>query len=102
MSKGRKWNRRPTATSSFGAPGRVGHNALASYRQRLYEGFPKENREPYYENPLPETYQNQIFCKSAEQMGKLPHACVHLMVTAPPIWAKITMKPFLWKSIGRL
>jgi DNA modification methylase len=84
MSDARKRRRRATATSSFGVSARVGHDASAFYSRRLYEGLPEESREPYYENPLPEACQNQIFCKSAEQMEELPDACVHLMVTSPP------------------
>jgi hypothetical protein len=84
MSDARKRRRRSTATSSFGVSARVGHDASAFYSRRLYEGLPKESQEPYYENPLPEACQNQIFCKSAEQMEELPDACVHLMVTSPP------------------
>jgi len=102
MSDARKRRRRATATSSFGVSVRVGHDASAFYSRRLYEGLPKESQEPYYENPLPEACQNQIFCKSAEQMEELPDACVHLMVTSPPTtWAKITMKTFRWTSTER-
>jgi len=54
------------------------------YARRLYEGFPKEEKVEYVENPLPAECVNRIFCKTAEDMSDLPDCCVHLMVTSPP------------------
>ncbi len=73
-----------TQTSSFGTPGRFGHDSTKFYASRLYEGLPKESRPKYHENPLPPDAANRIFCKSAESMDDLPDHSIHLMVTSPP------------------
>jgi len=73
-----------TQTAAFGSPGRVSHDARAFYGKRLYAGLPREERAPYRENLLPEAAVNTIFCRSAEDMGELPEASIHLMVTSPP------------------
>jgi len=76
--------RNHTQTSSFGAPGRYGHDSTRFYAGRLYEGSTQEVLVPYEENPLPTFAENRIFCKSSELMNELPDRCVHLMVTSPP------------------
>lgn len=73
-----------TQTSSFGSPGRRGHDASRFYAGKLYEGLPQEGQGEYWENPLDASTLNTIFCKSAEVMAELPEASVHLMVTSPP------------------
>jgi DNA modification methylase len=73
-----------TQTSSFGSPGRRGHDASRFYAGKLYEGLPQEGQGEYWENPLDASTLNTIFCKSAEDMAELPEASVHLMVTSPP------------------
>ena len=73
-----------TATSSFGTPGRVGHDSSIFYKSRLYEGINKGNSVKFTENGIPENFQNQIFCKSSELMSELPDNCIHLMITSPP------------------
>jgi site-specific DNA-methyltransferase (adenine-specific) len=73
-----------TQTSSFGSPGRRGHDASRFYAGKLYEGLPQEGQGEYWENPLDASTLNTIFCKSAEDMAELPEAGVHLMVTSPP------------------
>lgn len=73
-----------TRTSSFGTPGRINHDSTQFYRSRLYEGLPEEKRAAYIENPIPEQYLDNIFCKSCEIMDELPDNSVHLMVTSPP------------------
>ncbi len=73
-----------TSTSSFGTPGRIGHDASKFYESRLYEGLKKEKKVRYIENEIPEIHRNQIFCKSSEQMEELPDNSVHLMITSPP------------------
>ena len=73
-----------TRTAAFGSPGRANHDARAFYGSRLYTGLPQEEPGPYFENPLPETAVNTIFCRSSEEMAELPEASVHLMVTSPP------------------
>ncbi|MEO0019756.1 MAG: site-specific DNA-methyltransferase [candidate division WOR-3 bacterium] len=80
----RPGRREGTKTSSFGSPGRIGHDSSRFYRSRLYEGLPKEHRVKYVENPIPPEYLDRIFCKSSEDMSELPDCSVHLMVTSPP------------------
>jgi site-specific DNA-methyltransferase (adenine-specific) len=73
-----------TRTSAFGSPGRAGHDASAFYAGKIYEGLNHEEPAEYRETPLPDQIKDQIFCKSAENMGELPDQSVHLMVTSPP------------------
>jgi site-specific DNA-methyltransferase (adenine-specific) len=73
-----------TATSSFGTPGRIGHDSSIFYKSRLYEGINKGNTVKFTENSIPENFRNQIFCKSSEQMSELPDNSIHLMITSPP------------------
>ncbi len=73
-----------TSTSSFGTPGRIGHDSSKFYKSRLYEGLKKGKKVTYVENRIPEAYQNQLFCKSSENMEELPDNSVHLMITSPP------------------
>ncbi|MBS7656510.1 site-specific DNA-methyltransferase [Candidatus Bathyarchaeota archaeon] len=74
-----------TCTSSFGSPGRFGHDSSKFYKSRLYEGIPSEIKETVYvENEIPQDYLNRIFCKSSERMDELPENSIHLMVTSPP------------------
>jgi site-specific DNA-methyltransferase (adenine-specific) len=74
-----------TQTSSFGSPGRFGHDASKFYNSRLYEGLPKEKENVvYFENEISKDFLNKIFCKSSEHMDELPDNSVHLMVTSPP------------------
>jgi len=76
--------RKSTRTSSFGSPGRAGHDARAFYSARLYEGQPQEQEEKYFENPVPADKLDTIIHASSEQMADLPDASIHLMVTSPP------------------
>jgi site-specific DNA-methyltransferase (adenine-specific) len=76
--------RKPTKTSSFGSPGRVGHDASAFYAARLYADQPKGQEEAYVENPIPAERLDSIIHASSESMNDLPDASVHLMVTSPP------------------
>ena len=71
-----------TSTSSFGSPGREGHDSSAFYNTRLYADQPQAESESYVENPLPEV--DVIFNRSSELMDELPDCSVHLMVTSPP------------------
>ena len=76
--------RQQTETSAFGTPGRISHDSKKFYESRLYEHLPTVESDEQIENPIPEGYLNQIFCKSSEQMDELPDASVHLMITSPP------------------
>ncbi len=76
--------RKPTRTSSFGSPGRAGHDASAFYSARLYADQPKSQEEAYVENPIPAERLDSIIHASSESMKDLPDTSVHLMVTSPP------------------
>src|SRR5215208_1894418 len=71
-----------TSTSSFGSPGREGHDSSAFYKTRLYEDQPQAESEAYVEN-LPAGV-DVILQHSSEAMNELPDCSVHLMVTSPP------------------
>jgi site-specific DNA-methyltransferase (adenine-specific) len=76
--------RKNTATSSFGSPGREGHDSSAFYNTRLYAGQAPAGvaTEAYVENTISEV--DVIFNSSCEEMKELPDCSVHLMVTSPP------------------
>jgi site-specific DNA-methyltransferase (adenine-specific) len=76
--------RKNTQTSSFGSPGRIGHDASAFYAGKIYQGLVQDTKVEYVENPIPKEVLDRILCKSAEDMCELPDNCVHLMVTSPP------------------
>jgi site-specific DNA-methyltransferase (adenine-specific) len=73
-----------TKTSSFGSPGRIGHDSSSFYASKLYDGLPEEELAEYMENPIPDSYLDHVICKSSEDMEELPDNSVHLMVTSPP------------------
>ena len=74
--------RKNTATSSFGSPGREGHDSSAFYQTRLYADRLPGAAETYMENPIGEV--DVIFQSSCEDMKELPDNSIHLMVTSPP------------------
>ena len=71
-----------TSTSSFGSPGREGHDSSPFYNTRLYADQPQAESEAYVENPL--SHIDAIFNHTSEEMDELPDCSVHLMVTSPP------------------
>jgi site-specific DNA-methyltransferase (adenine-specific) len=73
-----------TKTSSFGSPGRIGHDSSSFYASKLYEGLPNERQVEFIENPIPDEFVDKILAKSSEYMEELPSNSVHLMVTSPP------------------
>ncbi len=73
-----------TKTSSFGSPGRAGHDASAFYSARLYENQPQGDGKSFEENPIRPEHLDTIFDVSSERMAQLPDNSVHLMVTSPP------------------
>jgi DNA modification methylase len=73
-----------TATTSFGSPGRIGHDASAFYSTRLYEDQPHTESGTYMENAVATEKLDTIIHASSERMSDLPDASVHLMVTSPP------------------
>ncbi|HEX7973206.1 MAG TPA: DNA methyltransferase, partial [Anaerolineales bacterium] len=82
MKKARK--RLNTATSAFGAPGRVSHDASRFYASRLYDGLDGGQASAGAENPAPNDALDRLFCKSSESMDELPDNSIHLMITSPP------------------
>ena len=60
-----------TKTSSFGSPGRVGHDASAFYAARLYSDLPRDQQVAYAENRLGEAALDRIINASAESMARL-------------------------------
>jgi len=82
---GKRRHKEGTLTSSFGSPGRFGHDSSKFYNSRLYAGLPKEKEKVvYFENEINKDFWDKIFCKSSERMDELPDNSVHLMVTSPP------------------
>jgi len=76
--------RKTTKTSAFGTPGRVGHDSSMFYAGKLYDGQPRGQDVPYFENSISPESLDRIFCHSAEAMTELPDLSIHLMVTSPP------------------
>ena len=73
-----------TETSSFGVPGRIGHDSTKFYSSRLYEGQTIKIPAQYVESKIDPSMLDKIFCKSSEVMDEIPDYSVHLMVTSPP------------------
>lgn len=103
-----------TKTSSFGSPGRVGHDASAFYSTRLYADQPHERQTEYSETAIPPERLNRIRNATAEDMSELPDCSVHLMVTSPPYNVgkdydeDLTLEEYLgflkrvWAEVGRV
>lgn len=77
-------NKRGTQTSSFGSPGRIGHDSTKFYTSKLYENLNKGKKVDCIENSVPKKYLNQIFTKSSENMTEIPNHSIHIMITSPP------------------
>ncbi len=71
-----------TSTTSFGSPGREGHDASSFYGTRLYGDQPQAESEAYVENQIANL--DVIYNHSSEEMKELPDNSIHLMVTSPP------------------
>ena len=76
--------RKGTQTSSFGSPGRIGHDSSKFYNSRLYEDQRIKRPSHYLENKIAPEFLDRIFCKSSEIMDEIPDYSIHLMVTSPP------------------
>ena len=76
--------RKGTETSSFGVPGRIGHDSTKFYKSRLYEGQGVKRPAQYIENKITPSILDRTFCKSSENMNEIPDYSIHLMVTSPP------------------
>lgn len=77
-----KPRRRATSTSSFGASGRISHDASEYYARAFQPEIDTSNVGE--ENPAPEESLDRIYSHSSEDMHELPDGSVHLMVTSPP------------------
>ena len=87
MDKNKKYfnqRRKGTSTSSFGSPGRIGHDSTKFYNSRLYGGQIVKSPSRHIENKINSSVLNKIFCKTSEKMDEIPDYSVHLMVTSPP------------------
>lgn len=87
MSDNKKYvsqRRKGTKTSSFGVPGRVGHDSTKFYSSRLYQGQRIKKPARYIENKIDSSVLDKVFCKSSEHMDEIPDYSIHLMVTSPP------------------
>jgi site-specific DNA-methyltransferase (adenine-specific) len=73
-----------TQTSSFGSPGRIGHDSSKFYNSRLYEDQRIKRPSHYVENKIAPEFLDRIFCKTSEIMDEIPDYSIHLMVTSPP------------------
>jgi len=73
-----------TETSSFGAPGRIGHDSTKFYKSKLYDGQRIKSPAQYIENTIASSFLDRTFCKSSENMNEIPDYSIHLMVTSPP------------------
>lgn len=73
-----------TATSSFGSPGRIGHDSTKFYKSRLYDGLNTKSPSQYIENRIERSSIDRVFSKSSEHMSEIPDYSIHLMVTSPP------------------
>lgn len=80
----KRQERKGTRTSSFGSPGRIGHDSTKFYNSRLYEGQIVPTDVTYSENPISPLLLNKIYCKSSVAMDEIPDNSVHLMITSPP------------------
>src|SRR5215210_6937049 len=58
--------RKTTVTSTFGSPGREGHDSSAFYGTRLYADQVQSGNDAYVENPIGEL--DMIHCSSCEEM----------------------------------
>jgi site-specific DNA-methyltransferase (adenine-specific) len=76
--------RKGTETSSFGSPGRIGHDSTKFYRSRLYQDQRIKTPVQYIESSIDPSVLDTILCKSSEVMDEIPDYSVHLMVTSPP------------------
>ena len=69
--------RKGTETSSFGVPGRIGHDSTKFYKSRLYEGQRVQRPAKYIENAIAPQFLDRIFCKSSENMDEIPDYSIH-------------------------
>ena len=76
--------KRGTKTSSFGSPGRIGHDSSSFYNSKLYADRKPPEKVSVIENPIPAEQLDKIYCKSSEAMNEIPDYSLHLMVTSPP------------------
>ncbi len=76
-------------TKSFGTPKREGHDASAFYERNLYSKLANSlqlnrNGKPHVEIPPLESWADQIYQSSSENMREIPDNSVALAFTSPP------------------
>ena len=79
-----KSRKNSTSTSSFGSPGRIGHDSTKFYSSKLYKGQTVPRDVTHIENPIDASVLDKVYCKSSEAMEEIPDYSVHLMVTSLP------------------
>ncbi len=77
--------RRTTATSSFGASRREGHDASAFYAR--FRAPEVSDDDSIADPSLVEAVADRIFVGDSRDMGNIPDASVGLVVTSPPYFA---------------
>ena len=70
--------RKSTVTSTFGSPGREGHDSSAFYGTRLYADKVPAGNDAYVENPITEL--DVIHQSSCEEMKELPDCSLHPLI----------------------
>lgn len=73
-----------TETSKFGVSRRESHDSTLFYNSKLYENFRTDEEGIETENPIPYGVLDRILLQDSRDMGNIPDASVHLMVTSPP------------------
>jgi DNA modification methylase len=73
-----------TATSSFGAPGRINHDSSVFYKSKLYDELRFKEKHSFIENQIPNDRLDKIYCKTSQTMDEIPDSSIHLMITSPP------------------
>ena len=74
-------------TSSFGSPGRAGHDASAFYSARLYEDQPQSEEIQFIENPIPIEKLDTVFSTSSEHIPD--HLLQRPIRSAQPSWGPV-------------
>jgi modification methylase len=84
MTDKKKYKRNGTKTSSFGSPGRIGHDSSIFYSSRLYGDKRPSNEIEFIQNEISSETIDRLYCKSSEVMQEIFDNSLHLMVTSPP------------------
>ncbi len=80
-----------TSTTSFGSPGRIGHNASTFYCTRLHAQKTQCETQPYVENSLTPGLMDTILHATCEQMSEPPYRLIQLYTFT----GEIVLDPFM-------